>query len=122
MGRLSAPGAPNGAGAPGTRGAGAVSKPPRDPGLQPERTRLAWRRTALSCSVAGILAVKAALTAGGGPWVAGCVLAWLGFLALTQVRAQRLTARHPPVMDGRTALVSVVCVLILALCAALVVL
>ena len=59
--------------------------PSRDPGLQPERTRLAWRRTTLACAVAAVLAGRAALHRGLSPGalvaVALCALAWLGFLS-----------------------------------------
>lgn len=35
--------------------------PPRDPGLQPERTVLAWVRTAASMMVCGVVALREAL-------------------------------------------------------------
>ncbi|MEV0849044.1 DUF202 domain-containing protein [Streptomyces sp. NPDC049954] len=94
----------------------------RDPGLQPERTRLAWRRTSLSCSVAAVLALKSALAGGGSYAAGGCALAWLGFLALAQYRARALTARRPSALTAVSAAVCVGCVLAMALCAAAVIL
>ena len=84
--------------------------PPADNGAQAERTRLAWRRTALAMTVVGLLAVRMALHQGLTPGraaalVAGCGL-WLFFLIVTQRRIWAL-ARPNRVAMSRSASLSV---------------
>ncbi|WP_407343355.1 DUF202 domain-containing protein [Pengzhenrongella phosphoraccumulans] len=74
-----------------------------DPGLQPERTALAWRRTSLALGTASLLAVRvlgeffgtwAAMTAGFGVLAA----VWITFLAHRRhgVVLSALTSRASP--------------------------
>ncbi|MFE0632100.1 DUF202 domain-containing protein [Streptomyces sp. NPDC058864] len=98
---------------------------PRDPGLQPERTRLAWRRTTLAFAVAALLAVHEAVLHGVSP--AGllglglCALAWLAFTVTAQRRITALGSARPAVMPHGTAAWALLCVLVLAVAGALLV-
>lgn len=100
----------------------------RDPGLQPERTRLAWRRTTLSCAVAVVLAGRQALLDGGpsaaeAVLVALAVLAGLAFLAAAHHRIRALAeTTRPRVMSVRTALPAAGCTLVLVVLGAAIVL
>ncbi|MEU9879847.1 DUF202 domain-containing protein [Streptomyces phaeochromogenes] len=94
----------------------------RDPGLQPERTRLAWRRTTLAGTVATVLAVKAALN--GGADAAGIAVAalscglWLGFLAVAHRRIRVLAeGGEPTTLTPRHAGTAALCTVALAACA-----
>jgi uncharacterized membrane protein YidH (DUF202 family) len=90
----------------------------RDPGLQPERTRLAWRRTTLSCTVVAVLAVRQAIHHGGTS--AGVVaaaltaLVWLAFLGVAHRRTVALDTARPEPLPLRGALTTAVCTVCLA--------
>ncbi len=106
-----------------------MTRPPaqdRDPGLQPERTRLAWRRTTLSSTVAAVLAAKASLHNGvqaeGIIICALCCALWLAFLTVAHHRIRTLSAAGiPPALAPRHATTAVLCTVALAVCAAVLV-
>ncbi|MGM1060424.1 DUF202 domain-containing protein [Saccharothrix sp. Mg75] len=67
--------------------------PQRDPGLQPERTALAWRRTALAL-VAGSLVAVRLVDPPVGPWAGGAGLVATGLLwAAAERRGRALCGR-----------------------------
>jgi hypothetical protein len=92
----------------------------RDPGAQPERTRLAWRRTTLSFAVAAALAVRSVLTrdAGALAYVAAAfgALAWLVLLRLAHRRIGALTGTAQAAGDGRPVLTAALCTLAMTAC------
>lgn len=78
-----------------------------DPGLQPERTRLAWQRTGLAGLIAGLLVVRSV-----APWAAlivGVVVAVVLWLATAKLRdADEILARaESPALPGALALAAV---------------
>ncbi|MET9379375.1 DUF202 domain-containing protein [Streptomyces sp. NPDC003035] len=100
--------------------------PARDPGLQPERTRLAWRRTTLACTVVAVLAAKSAVrdevTAAGIAGAALTALVWVAFLAVAHRRIHALDAARPGPLSPRGVLLATACTVALAALAVAVVL
>ncbi|WP_371615121.1 DUF202 domain-containing protein [Streptomyces sp. NBC_00454] len=90
----------------------------RDAGLQPERTRLAWRRTTLSCAVAAVLALRQALHKNGSPvelaGVAVIALVMLAFLGVAHRRMRELAAARPAGLSPNAALAATACTVALA--------
>lgn len=68
-----------------------MSPPPLyDPGLQPERTRLAWRRTLLTLAIGALVALRFLPARVGGWSVALGLLVWGVLWWLTSLRARRV--------------------------------
>lgn len=61
---------------------------PRDPGLQPERTQLAWRRTLLALAVGALISIRLLPDVLGG-WSITFGLGGVGVAALLWVLARR---------------------------------
>lgn len=92
----------------------------RDPGLQPERTRLAWRRTTLSCTAVAVLATRqlAQSNAPGPVQVAAAVLVglvWTVFGVAAHRRMRAMGSARPQGLPSGTALLLAGCTVALAL-------
>ena len=95
-----------------------------DPGASAERTRLAWRRTGLSASAVGLLAVRPAFAPDAGAarvlLAAAAMAGWATLVGLAYRRARGLAATRP--RAGRRTVVAYAGVTVgLAVVAALVV-
>lgn len=86
-----------------------------DPGAQPERTRLAWRRTLLSATACALLLFRLAFSRGldpvGAVGLALALLCWLALLAMTDRRVRAMTRPRPVGVARLLAAVALVCVL-----------
>lgn len=78
----------------------------RDPGLQPERTRLAWWRTALTVGVVALLTVRMSFPLGPAAAlpIAAALLAWVTGMIVTY-REEARTSQRRPAAPGRSLLV-----------------
>lgn len=71
-------------------------EPKRDPGLQPERTRLAWRRTALAGTAVALLVLRFAIVRGAPVILVVGVALWLAMLVIGHRRMAALTPERTP--------------------------
>ncbi|AXK34040.1 DUF202 domain-containing protein [Streptomyces armeniacus] len=89
----------------------------QDRGAQPERTRLAWRRTTLAFAVAAALGIRSVLDGAGGPpayaVAALAALVWLAFLAVAHRRIRTLADSPSGPGAGRAIAWAAVCTLTL---------
>lgn len=101
--------------------------PARDPGLQPERTRLAWRRTTLTCAVTAVLAIRQAIHSERFSPLAICAaalagLVWVAFVTVAHRRIRAMADPRPPDLSPRAALTIAACIVAIAAIGAAIVL
>ncbi|MCM4076766.1 DUF202 domain-containing protein [Paractinoplanes hotanensis] len=84
---------------PGSEAGGSSEEWTPDHGASAERTRFAWRRTALSAAVVGLLAARPAFhpDAGVPQWTTAALsgLGWSALVAIAYRRARALRQRPP---------------------------